>query len=77
MAFTDSENLSDLKVFNDEVWFNEDVRFYKNVVVSGTLFYNNAQLSPSSGGGGGGGGGGSLPSGSNGGFSAVTWILST
>ena len=31
MPFEDRENLTDLRTFTDEVWFNNDVRFYGNV----------------------------------------------
>lgn len=31
MPFEDKQNLTDLRTFTDEVWFNDDVRFYGNV----------------------------------------------
>lgn len=31
MPFEDKEELSDLRTFSEEVWFNDDVRFYGNV----------------------------------------------
>jgi len=39
MSFEDKEGLSDLNTITNEIWFNEDARFYKDVYIYGTLYY--------------------------------------